>query len=163
MAPARILVVDDEPAVAKLAGDLLARQGYEVRTVTSAAEALAIAAGGAIDLVLSDCAMPEMNGPELIRKIREHSPSTAAVLMSGYVAEELRVDIPLVVKPFTAATLGSVIGRVIEEARRARQTSRRAREENRQLRAYYRPHVSQLRAHRLPGFHAEPLDFFPEI
>jgi two-component system, cell cycle sensor histidine kinase and response regulator CckA len=161
MAPTRILVVDDEPTVAKLAGAVLAQQGYEVWTVTSPAEALALAAGGTIDLVLSDFVMPEMNGPELIRKIQEHSPSTAALLMSGYMTGELKVDIPLVVKPFSAATLVSAISRVLEETRQARQASRRSREENPQLRAYHRPHVPSLRANRLPGFHAEPRDLVP--
>ncbi len=163
LAPARILVVDDEPAVAKLAGAMLARQGYQVWTVTSPAEALALAAGGTIDLVLSDFVMPQMNGPELIRKIQERSPSTAGVLMSGYVSEELRVDIPLVLKPFSEAALASVIGRVLDQTRQARQASRRAREENPQLRRYPRTQASPPRADRLPGFHIEPLDLPSEL
>ena len=162
-ARARILVVDDEPSIAKLAGAVLAQQGYEVCTVTSPAEALACAADGTIDLVLSDFVMPEMNGPELIRKIQERSPSTAAVLMSGYMNEELPVDIPLVVKPFSAATLVSVISRVLEETRHARQASRRAREENPQLRRYHHTQASPLHASRLPGFHVEPLDLAREL
>lgn len=114
--PRRILVVDDEPIVAKLAGMVLEQEGYEVLIAAGAAEALGLVAGGSrIDLVLSDFVMPSMNGQELIRRIQECSPSTVAVLMSGYLADALP-KIPVVQKPFSMASLLAVVSRALEGA-----------------------------------------------
>ncbi len=112
--PRRILVVDDEPMVAKLAGMVLEQEGYEVSVAAGAAEALALVASGLrVDLVLSDFLMPSMNGQELIRRVQECSPSTVAVLMTGYMADALP-KIPVVHKPFSVAALLAVVTRALE-------------------------------------------------
>lgn len=70
----RILVVDDDILVCRLVGDILNRQGYEIQTASSAAEALAkIHAPGHAppDLLLLDIMMPEMDGLELYETIRK--------------------------------------------------------------------------------------------
>lgn len=117
MTPARIFVVDDEPAVVQLARAALVREGYEIIFATSALEALKAASDGLqIDLILSDVVMPEMSGPELIQKVRQHSPTTAAVLMSGYLVDDLPFDIPLIQKPFSPAQLVALVNQVLQSS-----------------------------------------------
>ena len=115
-APRRILVVDDEPIVARLAGMVLEQEGYEISIACGASEALALVAGSPrFDLVLSDFLMPSMNGQELIRRIQERSPSTVAVLMTGYMADALP-KIPVVRKPFSVAVLVAAVSRALDGA-----------------------------------------------
>ena len=69
-APARILIVDDQPLNLKLLADSLGSQGYETRTANSGREALESIDANAPDLVLLDVVMPEMNGYEVCHAIR---------------------------------------------------------------------------------------------
>ncbi len=77
-AKARILAVDDQPHNLRLLVDLLSAKGYEVVTAASGAEALANIESSRPDLVLLDVIMPNMNGYEVCRKIRE-MPATAVL------------------------------------------------------------------------------------
>ena len=72
---ARILAVDDQPHNLRLLVDLLSARGYEVVTAASGAEGLEKIASERPDLVLLDVIMPNMNGYEVCKKIRE-SPAT---------------------------------------------------------------------------------------
>ena len=69
-APARILVVDDQPLNVKLLADSLRSHGYEILTANSGREALESIGAEPPDLVLLDVVMPEMNGYEVCRAIR---------------------------------------------------------------------------------------------
>ena len=77
-AKARILAVDDQPHNLRLLVDLLSARGYEVVTAASGTEALAKIGSERPDLVLLDVIMPNMNGYEVCRKIRE-LPQTAVL------------------------------------------------------------------------------------
>lgn len=83
---ARILFVDDEPAIVKFSRRLLTGLGYTVSAFTSPVEALKTfsAAPEAFDLVVSDMAMPEMTGDRLITRLREIRPDVPAVICTGY-------------------------------------------------------------------------------
>jgi signal transduction histidine kinase/CheY-like chemotaxis protein len=81
-----ILVVDDEVQVAEVLAATLRRAGHTVRVATDPRAALGLAHGPApIELVLSDVAMPGMDGLELVRRIREARPGVPALLCTGYV------------------------------------------------------------------------------
>ena len=73
----QILVVDDEPAWLKSATLILRREGYQVKAVQSASEALALLVKYRPDLIVSDLRMPDMNGFDLLDKIR-HLPKISA-------------------------------------------------------------------------------------
>ncbi|HST45732.1 MAG TPA: response regulator, partial [Luteimonas sp.] len=75
-APARILVVDDEAINCRLLEALLAPEGYTAICVSSGAEALAAVAHALPDLILLDAMMPEMDGYEVARRIKDHPPSS---------------------------------------------------------------------------------------
>lgn len=116
MSTATVLVVDDEPLVLDLVERALARSGYDVLAAQSGSEALEIVKQKRpIHLVLSDVVMPGMSGPELLESVKQLSPSTAAVLMSGYVsAEQLDMAVPFVHKPFSVPALVGTVARALQ-------------------------------------------------
>jgi two-component system cell cycle sensor histidine kinase/response regulator CckA len=82
---ARILVVDDEPHVARAIQRALARE-HDVSTHTRAGPALAeIAAGAGYDVILCDLVMPELSGPDFVERLEQLAPVQArrVVLMTG--------------------------------------------------------------------------------
>ncbi|MBL8788804.1 MAG: response regulator [Deltaproteobacteria bacterium] len=90
-APARILVVDDEELVRAQVDAMLRRMGYEVRSVETAREAMALLEEGErFDLLFTDVLMPgDMSGPELVAAARGIVPALRVLYTSGYTAELL--------------------------------------------------------------------------
>ena len=88
-----VLLVDDEEALVRLGEEMIAQLGYEPVGFTSSQAALDAfrAQPERFDLVLSDEAMPEMTGSELVRHVRALRPTIPIVLMSGYVTPALTV------------------------------------------------------------------------
>jgi CheY-like chemotaxis protein len=86
-----ILLVDDEEPLVRLGEEMIARLGYEPVGFTSGPAALAAfrAEPDRFDAVLSDEAMPEMTGSELVRQMRTLRPDMPIILMSGYVTPRL--------------------------------------------------------------------------
>jgi CheY-like chemotaxis protein len=68
--PLKILIVDDEPHMVRLASYILEKAGYEVHQANSGHEALARLEAEVADLVLCDIMMPDMDGFEVVRAIR---------------------------------------------------------------------------------------------
>ena len=86
----RVLVVDDEPAVARSSARILERFGYGVTFHTDPTEALAAFREhpDAFDLVISDLTMPGLSGLELAREMLALRPGLPVILTSGYVDED---------------------------------------------------------------------------
>jgi CheY-like chemotaxis protein len=84
-----ILVVDDNPSMAKSLGDILDIKGFEVQTAGSGAEALKILRDHPVDILLTDVKMPDMNGVVLYRETRKNHPSVTTILMTAYAANDL--------------------------------------------------------------------------
>ncbi len=127
MATARVLVVDDEPAVLSLASLCLAGSGFEVVSAPDGPHALELVkTGPPIDVVVSDVVMPGMQGPELLEAIRRVFPLIGSVLMSGYTPDSAPPNVEFLPKPFTPKDLIGVVRRTIEKARRI--TAETARE-----------------------------------
>ena len=107
-----ILLVEDEAMVRAVAERALTRQGYQVLTATNGEEALELLDEGAeIDLLISDVVMPTMDGPTLVRAVREKYPDLKVLFMSGYAEEQLRKSIDIdrvsfLAKPFSVQQLG---------------------------------------------------------
>ena len=82
----RALVVDDVADVTEMLSVLLSHAGYEVMTAGSAAAALSLAKEGHFDVIISDIGMPQMNGYELARALRELSgyEGVPMVALTGY-------------------------------------------------------------------------------
>ena len=77
---ARILLVDDEVAIQRAVGTLLRSREYDVEVAGSGREALARVADNAPDLVILDLGLPDIDGPEVCRRIRQTSPLPIIVL-----------------------------------------------------------------------------------
>jgi CheY-like chemotaxis protein len=80
-----ILLVDDEDSVRSVAGRILAHLGYRTLLAANGFEALEIyrREGDRIDLVILDMIMPDMEGPEISRKLKEINPEVKVLLSSG--------------------------------------------------------------------------------
>ena len=81
--PGRVLVVDDEASVRRVLERFLRGAGHEVVGAASGKAAMDRLAAGTFDVVLSDLAMPGMNGIELLRAVRERDLDVPVVLMTG--------------------------------------------------------------------------------
>ena len=92
MDPLRIIVVDDEPTQRELIGGFLRKQGHEVFLAGNGLEALAHIRERQVDLVLSDCRMPGMSGPELVLAIKAVNPEIPLILMTAYGTVETAVQ-----------------------------------------------------------------------
>lgn len=91
-----ILCVDDNEQALSIHKVVLETRGYRVIACSSGRSALEAFEKGGVDLVLSDCTMPEMDGAELVERIKTRSPQTPAILFSGRVKvyeKETRADV----------------------------------------------------------------------
>ena len=85
----RILVVDDNLAMADTLVDILDAKGFVVHAAAGGAEALKILQKQPIDILLTDVKMPEMNGLELYRETRKLYPNLITIFMTAYAADDL--------------------------------------------------------------------------
>jgi signal transduction histidine kinase/ActR/RegA family two-component response regulator len=117
-----VLLVDDDEAVRLTTGMILETMGYSVVEAESGREALERLTGDdAIDLLLTDVAMPGMNGPELARQVRVLRPVMPIVFFSGYADPDAvagnAIRQRMVRKPFRAAELVAQIEAALAEQR----------------------------------------------
>jgi two-component system, cell cycle sensor histidine kinase and response regulator CckA len=114
---ATILLVEDEEAVRSFAVRALSTRGYKVLEAGTGVEALEVMERekGKIDLVVSDVVMPEMDGPTMLRHLRERNPHIRIVFMSGYAEEAFRKNLGpdenfvFLPKPFTLKKLAETV------------------------------------------------------
>lgn len=126
---ARVLVVDDDPAVLQLVCTTLERAGYRVRPASGGDEALQAytAPGGEpFELVLSDVLMPRMSGVDLARNLLHHDADVKLLFMSGHVSPDFAREnfgnwqFDLLTKPFRAEGLLRAVRSALDrDARRA--------------------------------------------
>jgi two-component system OmpR family response regulator len=83
VSPANILIVEDEPDMARVNSGLLSEGGYSSEVTHNGLEATQTFETGRHDLVISDLAMPGISGAEVARRIKEISPATPALLLTG--------------------------------------------------------------------------------
>ena len=90
----RILVVDDDNDVRGLIAEVLRTFNYMVLEARSGEEAIELSREGdePIDLLITDYHLPEINGPELIQRMRVHRPDLRSMLMTGELKENLTDD-----------------------------------------------------------------------
>ena len=91
-----ILCVDDNEQALSIRKVVLETRGYRVIACSNGRSALEAFEKGGVDLVLSDWVMPEMDGAELVERIKARSPQTPAILFSGRVRvyeKETRADV----------------------------------------------------------------------
>ena len=87
MAPGNVptlLLLDDEANILRALERVFRREGYRVLSTTSAIEALHLLAGNEIGVVVADQRMPEMNGVEFLRRVKQLHPDSIRIVLSGY-------------------------------------------------------------------------------
>lgn len=116
-----ILVVDDEAMIREIARATLERFGYEIVTAKNGKEALDILSGGemTVSIVITDLAMPVMDGSQLVRNIRDAGLNIPILAMSGFVEPDQAADMrsmsvdTVLDKPFTAEVLLTAIRKAL--------------------------------------------------
>ena len=88
---ASILVVDDEEAIRTSLRSILEDEGYQVAVASSGHEALKIHGTDPPDLMILDIWMPELDGLETLRRVKEFAPGTQVMMMSGHGSIETAV------------------------------------------------------------------------
>jgi NADH-quinone oxidoreductase subunit E/NADP-reducing hydrogenase subunit HndA len=78
------MIIDDEAVVCRSCEKVLGSEGYNVQTSLSAAEALRNLEKENFDLVFTDLKMPDVHGIEVLRRIKQFSPETGVIIMTGY-------------------------------------------------------------------------------
>ncbi len=114
-----VLLVEDQEAVRAYLEEGLESLGYRVAAVASGDEGLRVlhkrAGNGAVDVIVADVLMPDMNGTEFIRRARALVPDAVYIMMSGYTGDvDLARDdrgnpLPFLAKPLGAEALATVI------------------------------------------------------
>jgi two-component system, cell cycle sensor histidine kinase and response regulator CckA len=123
-APRTVLLAEDEELVRGLVARILEEGGFAVHSAASGEDALALHDGldGAVDVLVTDMAMPGMSGRALARRLRERHPRIPIVLMSGYTEEAPALDsdddvgVTFLEKPFSPAALIKAIDAVVAQA-----------------------------------------------
>jgi two-component system cell cycle sensor histidine kinase/response regulator CckA len=119
----KVLLVEDEDMVRAVAERALARAGYQITACSDGEDGLeAIGKDADFDIVVSDVVMPGMDGPAMVRAIREGHPDIPVLFMSGYAEEALRKDIDIpnmhfLPKPFSVSAITDKVAMVMQEAR----------------------------------------------
>jgi two-component system response regulator MprA len=108
---ATVLIVDDDERLLKMLQRTLVYEDLDVLTATNGQEALALALAGKPDLIILDWMMPELNGLQVIRKLRKEQDRTLVLMLTARDAIENRVEglqsgaDDYLVKPFAPAEL----------------------------------------------------------
>ncbi len=117
----RILVVDDALETLEVLQRNLASQGYQVYTAPGVNEALQVLDTVAVDLIITDYKMPQVNGLDLVRHVRENLMDIEVMMITGYASIGGAVEAvkygaeDYLAKPFTDEELFSAVERALEK------------------------------------------------
>lgn len=117
---ASILIVDDEVSIQKLLAALLQSDGYRVRSVGSAREALAALKSAPVSLMITDVKLPDQDGLALLRQACELDQRMISVVMTGYATVDLAVQAmkagaaEFLMKPFQSDVVLMTVKRLLE-------------------------------------------------
>jgi CheY-like chemotaxis protein len=115
-----VLTVDDEQIVLDSVRKHLTKENYRLETALSVREALAIMDSRPVDIILTDLMMPETDGLEFLKMMRERDPNIPVIMITGYATINTALEatnlgaFDYVAKPFTRSELNSVVRRASE-------------------------------------------------
>ena len=116
-----ILLVEDEEAVRAFSARVLRSKGYEVLEAPSGDSALELleTKADSVDLLITDVVMPRVDGPTLVKQVRENRPDLKVIFISGYTEDAFRkrlgedTDVHFLPKPFSLKQLASKVKEVL--------------------------------------------------
>jgi DNA-binding NtrC family response regulator len=121
MTPLRILVAEDEEITLDNLVETLRDEGYQVTGVRDGAAALAAVERGRFDLLVTDVKMPGLGGIELLEKVRERSPETEVIVLTGFGSIGSAVDamrkgaVDYITKPYDLDELTLRVSKIRDE------------------------------------------------
>ena len=116
-----ILFVDDEKELLLTVDEYLSQRGYNITVVDSGLKALELTKKRRIDVLITDLKMPEVNGIELLKAVKEHQPKTEVIILTGYGSIETAVEAlklgsyDYLQKPIKLDRLKVLIDRILEK------------------------------------------------
>jgi PAS domain S-box-containing protein len=117
--PLRVLVVEDEPQVRDIEAEYLRGDGHSVETAENGRQGIERFQHGHFDVVVADRAMPEMNGDQMTSAIKEASPHTPVLMVTGFADMPMEgIDLThqpdlILRKPITQTALRQAVARVV--------------------------------------------------
>lgn len=118
----KILIVDDEVLVRNFLVEVLQRKKIEVEVAENGQKALHLLKEFTYDLVITDLKLPDMTGIEILKKVKEYSPSTLVILITAYGSIENAVEtmklgaFNYLLKPFSAGTIEAILDKAKEHS-----------------------------------------------
>lgn len=119
--PVRVLVVDDDKAICDYMETFLAKDGFDVSTLSDPSDAPEEVKQGGYHLVVLDLMMPKMDGVEVLKRIRKVDSDVAVVIFTGYPSLETAVQsmkldaVDYLKKPFNPDEFREVVDRVMRK------------------------------------------------
>ena len=126
----RIAIIDDEPLVLRNLQKKIGKSGFQVETFQNSRKAIDRMKIALFDIVLTDLHMPEMDGMQVLEKVKEKYPRTEVIIITGYASIENAVEAVkrgafyYIEKPFTPEQVLLIINRAIDKVRLVHENKR---------------------------------------
>jgi two-component system response regulator HydG len=127
---ARVLIIDDHDTMREGMAVALRKQGYDIAAVRSGPEGLAAYQKQPFDAVVTDLKMEQMNGIEVVQKLRDHDPDAVVLVVTAFGTIETAVEamqqgaLDFITKPFSPEVLRAKVEKALELSRTRRQVHR---------------------------------------
>jgi len=121
-----LLIADDEPNIRRVLQAIFVKEGYEVHVAENGVKALEWASANPVTLLITDLIMPDMNGVELIQKVKQRHPDAVAIVITAYATIKTCVDAmrygasDYITKPFDMDEIKAVVKRAVTRAAETR-------------------------------------------
>lgn len=119
----QILIIDDEAESCHALSVLLSQAGYRVESSQSGEQALALLKKQSFDLIISDLLLPGVSGIDILKQVKEDSPETCVILITGNASAETAVEamkegaLDYITKPFNFERLKLQVAKALEKSR----------------------------------------------
>lgn len=124
--PRTLLIADDEPNIRRVLQAIFVKEGYEVQVAENGVKAMEWASANPVSLLITDLIMPDMNGVELIQKVKQRHPEAVAIVITAYATIKTCVDAmrfgasDYITKPFDMDEIKAVVRRAVSRASETR-------------------------------------------
>jgi DNA-binding NtrC family response regulator len=123
-----VLIIDDEASIRKLLTTVLNENGYDVESAENGAEAIKKANEKYYDIALIDIILPDINGVQLLTKLKEMCPSTRKIIMTGNPSLQNAVEAlnrgadAYIMKPFEMQTVLATLEEQLDKQKKEKET-----------------------------------------
>lgn len=114
-----LLIADDEPNIRRILQAIFVKDGYDVHVAENGVKALEVAMAQPVHVLITDLIMPDMNGVELLQKIKQKRPDVTAIMITAYATIKTCVDAmhygasDYITKPFDVDEIRAVVKRAL--------------------------------------------------